>query len=232
MEYKTNRIQSMFSVIAVKYDLLNFIFSLTRDKSWRSFLAAKAKVKSDGLFLDVATGTADVAIKLANSDGSSTVIGLDFCTDMLELGKIKLNKVKVENKVHLITGDILKLPFADNIFDSVTIAFGLRNVANLDIAFKEMTRVTKAGGRVVTLELTRPGNRVFRYLHRFYLSKIIPPIGRFFTGDKFAYAYLPASILKFPPSEEIKKIMLKSGLNYVNYYPLTAGVVTVHVGIK
>ncbi|MCX6012218.1 MAG: bifunctional demethylmenaquinone methyltransferase/2-methoxy-6-polyprenyl-1,4-benzoquinol methylase UbiE [Chloroflexi bacterium] len=232
MENKANKIQTMFSAIAVRYDLLNFIFSLSRDKSWRSFMVSRAKVKPCGLFLDVATGTADVAIKLAKSDSSSIVVGLDFCTDMLQVGRVKLaNKTSTE-RVHLVTGDILKLPFTDNKFDSVTIAFGLRNVTDLNIAFKEMTRVTKPGGRIVTLELTRPVNRFPRYLHRFYLSKIIPPIGRFITGDKFAYAYLPASILKFPPPEEIKRIMLHSGITRVNYYPLTAGAVTVHVGIK
>ena len=188
--------------------------------------------KPGALALDVATGTAEFGRHLARWSSGTTIIGIDFCYDMLVRAKAKLSTSSDRDRIQMVLGDVMKLPFRDNTFDCVTIAFALRNVANVASAFREMARVTKLGGKVISLELTRPSSFLARALYYSYLMHIVSRVGGFISGSKEAYAYLPESILEFPSPEEVKEIMQQAGLQKVETYRLTLGAATVHAGIK
>ncbi|MDP3296429.1 MAG: bifunctional demethylmenaquinone methyltransferase/2-methoxy-6-polyprenyl-1,4-benzoquinol methylase UbiE [Thermodesulfovibrionia bacterium] len=227
------KIQSMFSSIAPRYDLLNRLLSLGRDRYWRRFAIKQLPGIKDGVFLDVATGTGDIAIEIIKRHNQNTkVIGIDFSEQMLELGRKKIIKLGYQNQIDLRFGDITSLPFKDKTFDAAIIAFGIRNTPDYKTGLGEMTRVLRDRGRIVILEFTSVQSRFFRLLFRTYLTKILPFIGGIISGRKGAYKYLSDSVLDFPDPEEFKKIMEEMGLKEVKYYPLTFSIVTVHVGIK
>ncbi len=229
---KATDVQQMFIVISGKYDLLNSLLSLGRDRAWRKFAISKCSLHPGGLALDVATGTGEMARLLAQRYGESKIVGVDFCPEMLARARAKLATLSGGERVQLVTGDALRLPFPDRTFDCVTIGFALRNVTDIASAFGEMARVAKPGGRVVYLELTRPSSRLVRAIHRFYMFQIASRIGGLISGNREAYIYLPDSILEFPPPEEVKRIMERAGLEKVETYRLSFGAATVHVGIK
>lgn len=231
MKDKAAYVNQMFTAIAPRYDLLNSWLSFGRDKSWRRLAVAKCLLESGGLALDVCTGTAAIARELAHRT-SREVIGLDFNRDMLARAKAKLAKLSAAARIHLVMGDGLKLPFPDNTFNCATIGFALRNVTDIAATFREMTRVVRPGGRVVSLELTRPPSALVRAVYYVYLRRMAPFIGGIISGKREAYTYLPRSILEFPPPEEVVKIMQSAGLHEVTTYRLTFGSATVHVGIK
>jgi demethylmenaquinone methyltransferase/2-methoxy-6-polyprenyl-1,4-benzoquinol methylase len=222
----------MFAAIADRYDLLNCLLSFRRDRAWRNFAVSNSGVQPGGLALDVATGTAELARHLARQIGTGTIIGLDFCPDMLARARAKLANPPGEGRIELVLGDALRLPFPDNTFDCVTIGFALRNVASIARAFSEMARVVKPGGRVISLELTRPSSSLIRAIYYVYLLRIAPYIGGLISGRRGAYTYLPESILEFPSPEDVKEIMRGAGLQKVEIYRLTLGAATVHVGTK
>ena len=224
------KIQSMFSTIAHRYDLLNRVLSLGIDRSWRKFAVGQLPKAENAYYLDVATGTCDVALEIVNSIPGSRVQGVDFSTGMLELGKEKVMTAQLTDSIHLRFGDATALPFQDNTFDGSIIAFGIRNVQEYKKGISEMGRVVKSGGRVVILEFTSVQNRVFKPLYRFYITKVLPSIGEIISGKKGAYTYLPQSMLSFPAPDELKKTMEETGLQNVRYHKLTLGAVTVHVG--
>ena len=225
MEAKTAYIQDMFSSIAHRYDLLNTLLSLNRDKYWRRFAASKASLKRGGTVLDLATGTGRLASELAEGVGEEgRVVGIDFCERML---------IKAKNKrIELALADAASLPFADNTFDCAAIGFGLRNLANVEKTLQEISRVVKAGGEVVCLEFSLPHNRLFRKIHRFFLYNVLPPIGGLISRRRAAYEYLPRSISDFSNPEKLKQLLEEAGLEDIQIYPLTWGAVTVHVGVK
>ncbi len=224
------KIQTMFSTIAHRYDLLNRVLSLGIDRRWRKF-AVNQLVKSDNAhYLDVATGTSDVALEIINSIQGSKVTGVDFSEGMLELGKVKIRNAGLNDRIDVRFGDATDLPFDDNTFDGSIIAFGIRNVQDYKKGISEMGRVIKSGCRVVILEFTTVQSKIFKPLYVFYITRVLPFIGEFISGKKGAYKYLPDSMLHFPVPEELKKTMEEVGLQDVSYHKLTFGIVAVHVG--
>lgn len=227
MEDKATYIHGMFSAIADKYDLHNTLLSFNRDKHWRRFAVSKTGVIGGERTLDVATGTGKLARELAEEVGErGEVIGIDFCQRMLYKAKSR----KANTELVLATSE--SLPFPDNTFDCATIGFALRNVADIEKTLQETTRVIKPGGKAVCLEFSLPRHRIFKKIYRFYLFDILPFIGGLISGYKEAYTYLPRSIEEFPEPEELKQTMERVGLKEVQFYPLTWGIVTVHLGTK
>ena len=231
-EDKTSDVRAMFAAIADYYDPVNSLLSFRRDGGWRRFAASKAGIRPGALALDVATGTGELARHLSRQDGESTVIGIDFCPNMLQKAKAKLVASLGEIVIELVLGDVLQLPFRDDTFDCVTIGFGLRNVADMGATLREIARVAKSGSRVVSLELTRPPSLIARALHNFGLFRIVPYVGWLISGNREAYTYLPDSIKRFPSPEEVKETMEEAGLQEVEIYRLTLGIATVHVAVK
>ena len=234
LKKKAENIRNMFGSIVRVYDFLNALLSLNFDKSWRKFAAKVSDVKTDTKVLDVCTGTGDLAIsysKLLNGNG--LVVGSDYCHDMLRYGLPKIKKRHLENKIKLIEADTLQLPFRDNSFEISTVAFGIRNVADLESGIKEMRRVVGPDGRVVILEFSQPTNFLFRRIYLFYFTRILPMIGRLVSKSRIdAYTYLPQSVLAFPDKLSLKKKMEECGLEDVRFFTRTLGIVTIHIGKK
>lgn len=229
---KPSYVRAMFSAIADSYDVVNTVLSLTRDRSWREFAASKALAGSNGLILDVATGTGEMARAVARRDGGSRVVGIDFCAPMLEKARLKSSALAADGAGEHVLGDVLQLPFPDETFDCATIGFGLRNVSDMRRAFAEMARVVRTGGRVVSLELTRPSPLLLRSVHSFFMFRVLPHVGKLMSGSGEAYAYLPESIREFLTPEEVTAVMEYQGLRDVRVHRLTLGIATVHVGVK
>ncbi|UCG82357.1 MAG: ubiquinone/menaquinone biosynthesis methyltransferase [Dehalococcoidia bacterium] len=219
----------MFAGISGHYDLINSLLSFRRDHWWRQFAAIQASVKPGGIVLDVATGTGELARHLSRLNDGSTVIGVDFCHEMLLRARNKLASPDRENSVHLVIGDALKLPFSDSIFDAVTVGFALRNVADLKSAFGEIARVVKPGGRVVSLELYQPPTRAISVLYNLLLFLVARWIGALISGSREAYHYLPASIVEFSTPEEVNETMESAGLRNIEIHRLTLGIAAVHI---
>lgn len=221
-------VRAMFSGIAGKYDLLNHLLSANIDKRWRRRVRnrlEKVLNDKDSLVLDVACGTGDLAIEL-KQNAASLVIGTDFCRPMLEVAKEKAADIP------FVEGDALSLSFPDEMFDAVTIAFGLRNLSNFRDGLAELCRVLKKNGRVVVLEFSSPVVPGFRRLFRFYFSRILPRIGGFVSGERGAYEYLPDSVSKFPDQKELARMMEDAGFAKVEYRNLTGGIAAIHTGIR
>jgi demethylmenaquinone methyltransferase/2-methoxy-6-polyprenyl-1,4-benzoquinol methylase len=227
-----HKIQSMFSAIAPRYDLLNRLLSLGKDRYWRSFAVRQLPKTESGRFLDVATGTGDVAIEIARQYPGARITGMDFSDKMLELGREKIRKTGLDERIDIRFGDVTSLQFDDRTFDAAIIAFGIRNIPDYKKGIREMARVLRDGGRIVILEFTTDQNRFFRGFFRLYLEKVLPFIGGIISGRKSAYKYLSDSVLDFPDAEQFKKIMEEAGLKDVRYHKLTFSIVTVHVGTK
>ncbi|RJQ56697.1 MAG: bifunctional demethylmenaquinone methyltransferase/2-methoxy-6-polyprenyl-1,4-benzoquinol methylase UbiE [Nitrospiraceae bacterium] len=228
-----SKIQTMFSTIAPRYDLLNRVLSLGADSYWRKFAVGRLPKVKNARFLDVATGTCDVALEIVKRFPPDTkVVGVDFSEGMLNLGREKVKKEGYQDRIDVRFADVTSLPFEDNTFDASIIAFGIRNVRDYKKGISEMGRVVKSGGKVVILEFTSIQNRFFRTPYRFYITKVLPFIGELISGKKGAYKYLPSSMLEFPGPEEFKRSIEETGLKDVRYYKLTFGIAAVHVGTK
>ena len=234
LKKKAESIKSMFGSIVGVYDLLNAILSLNFDKSWRKFAVKVSEIEPHTKVLDVCTGTGDLAIshsKLLNGNG--LVVGSDYCHGMLKYGLPKIRKRHLESKIKLVEADTLQLPFRDNAFNVSTVAFGIRNVSNLEEGIKEMRRVVGPNGKVVILEFSQPTNFLFKKIYFFYFTRILPTIGRLIAKSKVdAYSYLPQSVLAFPDRLSLKKKMEQCGLKDVRFFTRTLGIVTVHIGEK
>ena len=231
------RIQNLFSAVARHYDFLNSLLSLRRDRSWRRETVKVSEVVPTSKVLDVCTGTGELALAYANKiSAQGFVIASDFCFEMLVIGDHKLQQPvgAVSNRTtNFLAADTLILPFLDNTFDVVSVGFGIRNVSDLEMGIREMTRVAAPGGRVVILEFTQPVNPLFRGLYYFYFTKILPFIGNRISGSEDdAYGYLPRSVMKFPDCNALKGVMEQCGLMDVRFYRKTFGIVAIHVGKK
>lgn len=233
MADKAAYVRTMFTAIAGRYDLLNRLLSGLRDSRWRRFTVARAGLPPGGWALDVGTGTGELAFALASQVGQEgRVLGIDFCQAMLDKAMEKQRNGQGRGPVQFMLGQAERLPFHDGTFDCATIAFALRNVADIETVLEEMARVVKPGGRVVSLELVRPTNPLVRKLYFFYMLHIAPWIGGLVSGNRAAYKYLPDSILSFPSPETLKGMMGSAGLRQVETYPLAAGIAVIHVGVK
>jgi demethylmenaquinone methyltransferase/2-methoxy-6-polyprenyl-1,4-benzoquinol methylase len=221
------RVREMFSAIAGRYDLLNHLLSGNVDKRWRRIVATRVRDKlstSDARVLDVACGTGDLSLTLFEITGAG-VIGTDFCRPMLEIAA-----GKTSGRISLIEGDALDLPFRDGTFDVATIAFGLRNLSNVESGLVELSRVVKPGGWVAVLEFSQPTNAIFRPLFNFYFRRLLPWMGGLISGSRSAYTYLPASVQKFPDQSQLSLLMERAGFDQVRYENLTGGIAALHMG--
>jgi demethylmenaquinone methyltransferase/2-methoxy-6-polyprenyl-1,4-benzoquinol methylase len=229
----TAKIEAMFSSIASRYDLLNRLLSMGRDSYWRKYAVNQLPDIDNGTFLDIATGTGDIAIEIAKRcPPGINVKGVDLSEKMIELGKEKVINEGFRERIELGTGDINSLDFKDNYFDAAIIAFGIRNIQDYKQGIKEMARVVKDGGKIIILEFTSQQNPIFKWPYRFYITRVLPFISSLISGKKSAYRYLSDSVIDFPPPEELKNIMEEAGLKEVKYQSLTLGITTVHTGIK
>lgn len=229
---KGERIREMFDSIAPRYDFLNRLLSLGIDRRWRKFAVRQIKFTEAGRILDVATGTADVALQIAMATPPSvTITGIDFSEQMIELGKDKVNSSNYAARISLQVAPCEAIPFADNTFDSATIAFGIRNVVDRLAGLQEMHRVLKPGGRIVILEFSNPRSKFFKALYNFYFLQILPVIGGLFSQFN-AYKYLPDSVLEFPAQEEFERVMAAAGFDRIVHHDLTFGIATVYTGEK
>jgi demethylmenaquinone methyltransferase / 2-methoxy-6-polyprenyl-1,4-benzoquinol methylase len=231
-EEKHAYVQTMFDSIAPRYDLLNSLLSLRLHYLWRRIATKYAQLKPGDTALDVCTGTGDFAFELAKSVGDTgTVYATDFAEQMLVYGRQKGTQRHAKN-VHFDQADTQDLPFETGRFDAVTVGFGIRNVANIPLGIREMTRVVRVGGRVVILEFSTPQNPLFARLYHFYSYTLMPALGALIAGSKRAYTYLPSSIEKFYSREALKDIMTESGLTDVTIRNLLFGAVVIHTGVK
>jgi demethylmenaquinone methyltransferase/2-methoxy-6-polyprenyl-1,4-benzoquinol methylase len=225
-------VKNLFKRIANDYDRLNSIISLCLHQLWRRKVLSFVGLKRDSYILDVCTGTADFAIQAARIATDGKVMGIDFCKEMLEVGRRKVERFGLSGRVELMFGEASSLPFNDNTFDCITMGFGLRHV-DIRKALQEMLRVARPGAKVVTLDVSRPRNRILKTLHYLYFYKMMPMIGQLLSGHREPYSYLPISLDRFLPSQEkLMKIMEDVGLRDVRYFELSGGVVAVHVGMK
>ena len=232
IEKDPQKIAAMFSSIARRYDVANHLLSFNRDKHWRKKLVALCTPKSGDKILDVCTGTADSAIEFARSGADVEIIGLDLSKEMLDVGRDKVKRNKLQDKIKLQEGNALELPFANESFDIVAIAFGLRNLPDPERGIAEMSRVLKKSGRLAILEFSVPENALLRRLYLFYLSKIMPVFGGVITGSRSPYEYLHASILNFSDREEILGLMQTARLKNGKAFTLSFGIATIYLGEK
>lgn len=229
---KKAEVEQMFDKIAPKYDLLNRVLSLGIDIRWRKQAIAYLAPQKPQQILDVATGTADVAILMAKILKPTQVIGIDIANQMLELGREKIQNQGLSPVISLETGDSERLRFDDNSFDAVTVAFGVRNFENLEKGLSEMQRVLRPGGRVVILEFSKPHIFPFKQLYNAYFKYVLPLIGRLTSRDMRAYTYLFESVQVFPEGDDFKNILKKTGFQNPSCERLTLGICSIYSAVK
>jgi demethylmenaquinone methyltransferase/2-methoxy-6-polyprenyl-1,4-benzoquinol methylase len=228
---KKGQVERMFDTIAPKYDLLNRLLSARIDTLWRKKLIHKLKPYKPEVILDVATGTADVAIEALKLKPKQ-VIGMDLSAGMLSLGQQKIEKLGVDHIIKLEQGDSENLSYTTGQFDAVTVAFGVRNFENLTAGLTEINRVLKPGGVLAVLEFSQPQGVPFKQLYSFYSRFILPGIGKLVSKDASAYTYLPESVEAFPYGAAFAKELEKAGFAQVGFKPLTFGISTIYHCVK
>lgn len=227
---KREQVERMFDNISPRYDLLNRLCSLGIDQGWRrKTMQELAKEPVDQL-LDVATGTADLAIM--GADLAKHVIGADISQGMLDQGSVKIDKAGMASRIELVQADAAELPFAEATFDAVTVAFGVRNFEVLENGIRGMARVLKPGGRLLVLEFSNPQKAPFKQLFRFYFHHVMPLIGKLVSRDNAAYSYLPESVDAFPQGNAFLAVLKRCGLKEGKARTLTFGVATLYVARK
>lgn len=221
----------MFDGIAPHYDMLNHILSFGIDRGWRAKAIAMLADRKPKEVLDVATGTADMAVKLYDVL-HCMVVGCDISSNMVEVGRKKVEQAGLTDFIDLKVADSEALPFSSNRFDAVTVAFGVRNFANLEKGLAQMARVLKPGGRIVVLEFSTPPNPFFRTLYNLYFKYILPLIGGAVSKDRKAYDYLCRSAMAFPSGQAFEAKLTAVGLKPVKTLPLTFGIATAYMAVK
>lgn len=229
---KGEKIQQMFGAIAPRYDFLNRLLSFGIDRRWRTKAVSLLKYRESSRILDVATGTGDVALEIAlRTPASVKITGADFCREMVDLGALKVAASPYADRIDLKVAPCEDLPFASDTFDSITIAFGIRNVVDRKLGLAEMWRVLRPGGRMIILEFSTPSSQFFRQLYYFYFRRLLPIVGGVFSRYN-AYKYLPDSVLEFPSQEEFSQILSEVGFRNIHLHELTFGIATIYVGEK
>ncbi|MGA2547424.1 MAG: ubiquinone/menaquinone biosynthesis methyltransferase [Rectinemataceae bacterium] len=223
-------VRDIFSTFHGTYDLANRLLSLRRDVAWRRFALRRMQYGPRGRFLDVATGTADLAIMAARAFPDIEVDGIDFAEPMLEIGRAKIERRGLGRRIRLARADALDLPFPDATFDVTAIAFGMRNIPDMARALREMSRVTVPGGQVMVLEMSAEVVSPFRGPYLFYLNKLLPAVGRLVAGDAAAYVYLAESIARHPIPDVFAGMMSSAGLTRIELRRLTWGAAYLHIG--
>jgi demethylmenaquinone methyltransferase/2-methoxy-6-polyprenyl-1,4-benzoquinol methylase len=228
------RVKRMFGEIAPRYDLMNHLLSMNIDRYWRWKTVRRVAPQGGSPILDVCTGTGDLAFAyLRHVQPGTRVVATDFCLEMLKVGRRKQRRQARAGQVTFIEADTQHLPFANDLFQIVSVAFGLRNVADTDRGLAEMARVCKPGGKVAVLEFSQPSWQPFKALHGIYMNYLLPRIGQLLARNKEnAYNYLPESVSEFPSGRALVERMEKSGLKEVGQHRLSFGIATLYVGVK
>jgi demethylmenaquinone methyltransferase/2-methoxy-6-polyprenyl-1,4-benzoquinol methylase len=224
------KIRQMFDDIAGSYDRLNDLMTAGLHHRWRDMGVMLTQVPPGGSALDVCCGTGDFAFALRRAVGpTGRVVGVDVSEEMLKVAREKSGRNQLY--VEFMLGDVLELPFSDGEFDACTVGFGIRNVADITRAFAEMRRVCRPAGRVVCLEITQPHIPVFKQFYKLWFDLAVPRLGRIAARDEEAYRYLPASVKRFPPPDELVRLMEEAGLKNVHYELLAGGIIALHHGV-
>ena len=228
---KKEQVAKMFDTISGDYDGLNRVISFGIDIKWRKKVVKIVKETNPESILDIATGTGDLAINLAETNATK-IVGLDISSGMLEVGKEKIKKKALETKIDMILADSENMPFENNSFDAITVAFGVRNFETLENGLKEIYRVLKPNGTFVILETSIPTKTPYKQGYKFYSKNILPVIGKLFSKDRSAYKYLSESASVFPYGEALNNILRKIGFINVEDFPQTFGVATIYKSSK
>jgi demethylmenaquinone methyltransferase/2-methoxy-6-polyprenyl-1,4-benzoquinol methylase len=228
------RVRQMFGEIAGRYDFLNHLLSLNIDRYWRSRTVRAVPPVGEAPILDLCTGTGDLALAYYRaSGGRAKIVGADFCHPMLVRGHAKGTNAGCNGQLAFVEADAQRLPFADDYFSIVCVAFGLRNVTDTDLGLREMVRVCRPGGKVAVLEFSLPTWKPARTIYLWYFRQVLPRIGQALARNRHdAYSYLPASVGEFPCGEALAARMRQAGLAEVAFHPLTFGIATLYVGKK
>ena len=229
---KKEQVALMFNEIAHKYDFLNRFLSAGIDVSWRKKALNLLKKEQPQTMLDVATGTADLAIMSAQMLSPKEIIGIDISEGMLEIGRKKVENLGLQACIQLQTGDSEQLNFQDHRFDAVTVSFGVRNFQQLEKGLSEILRVLKPGGTLIILEFSRPSAPVIKQFYTLYMNIITPKIGGLFSKSKKAYQYLNDSVQQFPEGKELVKVMDQVGFSQTSFKRLSFGICTIYIGKK
>lgn len=236
---KSEYVRRLFDAIARRYDFMNVVMTFGLVGRWQRYAVSRLGLGPGAKTIDVCCGTAELAIQMKSTAGSAAQVwGLDFSADMLSVADAKIARLGLTNDIHLVQGDAMALPFPNDGFDGAISGFALRNVADIPKTIAEMARVIRPGGRVVTLEMSRPKAPVIRAGHYFYLYRVVPAVGWLIgrreriAGRQRAYTYLPHSLTTFVDRDELARIFRDTGLVDVGYRSLGLGAVTVHWGTK
>lgn len=228
---KKEQVTRMFDTISGNYDRLNRVISFGNDLRWRRKVVALTSARQPEAVLDVATGTGDLALALADT-AARRIVGLDISAGMLDLGRKKVREQNLASRIEMVLGDSEQLPFAEGSFDVVTVGFGLRNFENLDTGLQEILRVLKPGGALVALETSVPSHWFWRMGYNFYCRYLMPAVGRMLSRDRAAYSYLSESAASFPHGEAFNNILKKIGFIGMEHKPQTFGVASIYVAEK
>jgi len=231
-ESKKKQVEKMFDKIAFRYDFLNHFLSAGIDVGWRTKAIKKLRSLNPKSVLDVATGTGDMAILASKLLATEKIIGIDISEGMLDIGKKKIEKLGLQQRIELLKGDSETIIFDDNSFDAVTVAFGVRNFQDLELGLNEIKRVLKPGGKLVILECTKPKLPVIKNFYNLYLNLIAPLIGRVISKNKNAYQYLNESVQKFPEGNDFVQILNKLGYKNASCKTLSLGISSIYCGEK
>ncbi len=232
IDSKKQQVEQMFDRIAYRYDLLNRVLSLGIDVGWRKTMLRLLRDKQPKQMLDVATGTADVALLAEKMLAPDSIIGIDISTGMLEFGREKVKKAQLTHKIKLETGDAENLQFETGAFDAITVAFGVRNFENLELGLREMHRVLKQNGVLAVLEFSQPQIFPFKQIYNFYFKYILPLIGRLTSQDPKAYTYLFESVQSFPQGERFLDILSQCGYKNATCKQLSLGICSIYIAEK
>lgn len=229
---KKQQVTQMFDTISGEYDGLNRLISLGLDQKWRDNVVHMVAAQNPDAIMDIATGTGDLVIKMAQKTKASRLVGLDISSGMLEVGKVKVKQEKLEDRIEMVLGDSENLQFEEATFDAITVSYGVRNFEDLEKGLSEILRVLKPGGTLVILETSVPEKFPFKQGYYVYSNLVVPTLGKIFSKDQTAYGYLSKSASKFPYGERFNNILKKVGFKHIENHLQFHGASTIYKAIK